>query len=174
MGHGDSGGTGAFWSTNPGTGQGVHRGNVDGGTVILTTGPLAIDEELQRSVGVIVENNGPCAITATIRLFNKSACPKELAVETPETVEPGCVVAISFDNPGFFYEAQVELPGLFGVLVTVYGLTALFRPIAANTLHHSQLVVLPGTDLNGAQRTPAAGTQVAPTPAGAWSVRKRD
>jgi hypothetical protein len=109
---------------------------------VLSTGPLATDPEVQQSVGVLVENNLSRRAVAMIRLFNGDVCPKAMTVDTAVSLDPGCAAGIAFPIPGFFYEAQVGLPRRRGVLVSVYGLTADFKPIAANTLHMRDLVPL--------------------------------
>lgn len=107
---------------------------------VLSTGPLAINPVIQEFVGVLIENDGPRATTVGIRLFNKDVSPKALVVNVPVEIDPAGTVGIAFANPGFFYEAQVGLSRAEDVRVAVYGLTADFQPIAANTLHPRDLV----------------------------------
>lgn len=109
---------------------------------MFSTGPLALDPEMQKFVGVIVENNSISTITTTILLFNKDTCPKTLAVKLDATLPPGCLFPPFFDPPGFFYEVQVQVPDVLNIFVAVYGLTENFGVVAGNTLRHQELVIL--------------------------------
>ncbi len=69
-------------------------------------------------------------------------CPKILTFELELIVPPGCSFTPFFDIPGFFYEVQVEVPKLADIFIAVYGLTEQFGVVAANTLRHSELIIL--------------------------------
>ncbi len=111
---------------------------------VLTTGPLAVDPIKQAFVGVLMENDNYRPVTFVVRLFSKDDCPKRLTAELAITIPPQCAIGIAFDVPGFFYEAQVAQPPIWGLLTSVYALTQDFRPIAANTLHPMDLIMIHG------------------------------
>lgn len=111
---------------------------------VLTTGPLAVDPGVQTFVGVLLENDNYRPVTFIVRLFSKDDCPKRLTTELALTIPPQCAIGIAFDVPGFFYEAQVAQPPIWGLLTSVYGLTNDFSPIAANTLHPMDLIMIHG------------------------------
>ncbi len=111
---------------------------------VFSTGPLAVDPKRQQFVGVLMENDKYRPARFIIRLFNKDVCPKELTTELCITIPPRCSIGIAFDVPGFFYEAQISQQPTWGLLTAVYALTGEFVPIAANTLHPTDLVMLHG------------------------------
>lgn len=113
---------------------------------IYTTGPLAIDPEIQRYVGVVVQNNSTTSITCNVKLFDKDVCPKLLAYNNSGIeLSPGCsspaLIDLELLNV-FFYEVRVEAPSNANILAAVYGLTETFGVVAANTLRHSELILL--------------------------------
>jgi hypothetical protein len=109
---------------------------------VFTTGPLSIDPERQKFVGVLMENDTYHPAKFIVRLFNKDHCPKKLKTEICITIPPRCSIGIAFHVPGFFYEAQISQISSWGLLTAVYGLTCDFVPIAANTLHPMDLIMI--------------------------------
>lgn len=125
------------WTRSP---QGPRAlGALSDGDVVLTTGPLAIDPVTQRFVGILVQNNRARLTEVGVRLYNWDVCPKDRVVGTVIPVDPNCAAGVAFDNPGFFYEAQLVLPSLRAIRASVYALTADFQPVADNTLHWREL-----------------------------------
>ena len=109
---------------------------------VYTTGPLAIDPEIQIYVGVIVENQTNDEIDAKIWLINKEPCPKTVANLIQITIPASCSFNFAFDIWSFFYEVIVQVPEAREVNITIYGLTYNFKPIAANTLKHTELKMI--------------------------------
>ena len=127
------------WTVAP---QGLRTPGTWDGDATLSTGPLAIDPETQRYVGVLVQNNRRRMTEIGVRLFNLDVCPKDLCLQGLIAVDPDCAVGMAFANPGFFYEVQLVLPSQRAVRASIYALTADFVPLAASTLHWRDLTAL--------------------------------
>ena len=110
--------------------------------LLYTTGPLAIDPAEQSFVGVIIQNQSATEINARIWLINKDFCPKAVADFIEITIPSGCLFQFAFDTWAFFYEVVIEVPRIPEVNLTIYGLSDDFRPIAANTLRHTELKLI--------------------------------
>ncbi|NLZ28317.1 MAG: LysM peptidoglycan-binding domain-containing protein [Firmicutes bacterium] len=126
----------------------IHPGQVvciPGKKKVFSTGPLFRYSSVLKRVNVYVENNSNKTFTYGVRLYNKDKCPKIVYKDFCGNVSPGCTAVSHFDISSVnfsIYEVMIEVPKNARVMASVYGLTYANDALPANTLRHSELVVL--------------------------------
>ncbi len=118
---------------------------IPGKQQIYSTGPLYWYSTAQKFVNVFVENNSGKAINYEIKFYNKDKCPKIVYKDFCGSVSPGCTVMKQVNLSQVtlkIYEVTIEVPKNAKIMASVYGLTSSNEALPANTLRHSELVIL--------------------------------